>query len=287
MLETLAAFDGMRQGVIPAAAGDGDIDPDARVLLMSVGASQPIRNALKLSAAFGGTNAALVLSLAPTSSGRRPQRRVFVREIACVQQTTLSALCSATNIARDRLARLDEVCRLGMAAVAQLAQRVGHEALVGAGIVAGHAYATIDTNEIFDARRRALGATRVDPRVFPATTPNAVAGECAIAFKLTGLAFAVGAGLDGGVEALRVATDLVAAGDADRIVVLAVDDAGPVAHELWRAGSDATRPFAKGAAAVLIGADECGAMREVRLSDAPNNDCGPIGHLGLLKWLAT
>src|SRR6185436_8101981 len=109
--------------------------------------------------------------------------------------------------------------RLGLAAVAALAAEAGPDALAGAGIVAGHGFATLDTNAVYDARRRSRGTGAADPRLFPATSPNAVAGEAAIAFRLTGPGFAVGATLDGGREALAAAAELVSAGDADRMVV--------------------------------------------------------------------
>src|SRR5262249_59682709 len=153
---------------------------------------------------------------------------------ARVEAAALGALSAATGVARDRLARLDALCRLGLAAVAALAAEVGRDALAGAGIVAGHALATIDTNDGFDARKRAKGAGVVEPRVFPATSPNAIVGECAIVYGLTGPRFSVSAGLDGAIEALRDAADLVAAGDTDRMVVVAADAARPAAHDLVR-----------------------------------------------------
>ena len=70
----------------------------------------------------------------------------------------------------------------GLAAAASRSRNAssgGRERLAGAGVVAGHALATLDTNEGFDARLRARGPTAVEPRLFPATSPNAVAGECA------------------------------------------------------------------------------------------------------------
>src|SRR5690606_752728 len=53
----------------------------------------------------------------------------------------------------------------------------------------------------------------------------AASGEAAIAFRLTGPSFAVGGGPHGGIEALMVARDLVRDGVAERIVVVAADDA--------------------------------------------------------------
>ncbi|MFT3776055.1 MAG: beta-ketoacyl synthase N-terminal-like domain-containing protein [Minicystis sp.] len=291
VLEALAAADALATGVAPAAAGGDDgapLDPDAPALLLDRGERRSLRGAIKLAAAFGGTNGALVLVPPDAPSGRpaRALRKVYLRASARTDSTDLTVLSAATGVPRDRLARLDNVCRLGLGAVAALAAEVGRDAIAGAGIVAGHGLATIDTNDGFDARRRARGATAVEPRVFPATSPNAIVGECAIVFKLTGPSFAVGAGLDGGLEALAAAADLVAAGDADCVVVVAADDAGPVAHDLLRlAGWDA-RPLARGAVALLVTSEPEGTLCEVGLDElAAHDGDGPIGHLSLVRWL--
>ena len=154
-------------------------------------------------------------------------------------------------------------------------------------MVVGHALATLETNHTFDARKRARGATAVEPRLFPATSPNAVAGECAILFGLTGPSFAVSAGLDGGIEALGAAAELVAAGDADRVIVLAVDDAGPVSRDLLERAGWSGRPFAHGAVAVLLTSEIGGGLPQVDLDCTPEHTAAgaPIGHLSLLRWL--
>lgn len=294
ILEALAAADALASGVLPAAAGHDSgaaLDPDApaRVLDHAEPAgARGLRGALKLSAAFGGSNAALVLVPPDAASGRpaRAVRPVYLRAFARVEAVDLVALAAATGIARDRLARLDTLCRLGLAAVTGLAAEVGRDALAGAGVVAGHALATLDTNEGFDARRRARGATAVEPRVFPATSPNALTGECAIVYKLTGPSFAVGAGLDGAMEALRAAVELVAAGDAEAMVVVAADDAGPAARALVDLAGWGERRMERGAVALLLTREPAGAVREVGL-DVPvaHEGEGPVGHLALRGWL--
>lgn len=288
VLEALAAADALASGIAPPAAGEGDLDPDAPAHLLARAEPRVLRAALKLSAAFGGSNAALVLAPPAQPSGRaaRALRAVHLRASAHVVSVDLVALSEATGVARDRLARLDLLCRLGLAAVAALAAREGRALLEGAGIVAGHGLATIDTNDGFDARKRSRGATAVEPRVFPATSPNAIAGECAIVYRLTGPSFSVGAGLDGGMEALARAAELVAAGDADRVVVVAADDAGPAAHALLEAAGWSDRELARGAVALLLTADEGGSLAPVPLDLPVAHDAsGPVGHLALLQWL--
>ena len=148
--------------------------------------------------------------------------------------------------------------RLTLASVVQLRDQLaasGQGTLEGAGVLVGHGLATIDTNAAYLARIRAAGASRGEPRRFPYTTPNAAAGECGVALGLTGPAFAVGGGPYGGLEALAVAADLVRGGVADRIVVVAVDDAG----EGSRRVAPGTKP---GAVAVLVAAQPLAARLE-------------------------
>lgn len=288
-LETLAAGDALTASVAPAAVGDGELDPNAPALLLPRGERRELSGALKLSAAFGGANAALVLSRTPSGRRSRITRPAYVRAFAHIASTSLDALSEATGVAKDRLARLDTLCRLGLAAVTELAKRVGRDMLRGAGIVAGHALATLDTNEAFDARRRARGATLVDPRAFPATSPNAIAGECAIVYQLTGPSFATSSGLNGAIEGLLGAAELVSAGDADRMVVLAADDAGPATRDLLRAAGWGKRLLEPGAVALLLTPDPFDAFRRVDLDEpvdhAGSSEDAPIGHLALLQWL--
>lgn len=285
-LELLAAADALASSVAPPAASDGELDPDAPALLLARAERRPLEAALKLSAAFGGTNAAIVLTASP-SGRRRPQvRPVYLRAHARVAAYDRDALSVATGVAKDRLSRLDDLCRLGLASVAALAGEVGRDALRGAGIVAGHALATLDTNNAYDARRRLRGARFVEPRLFPATSPNVIAGECAIVYQLTGPSFAVGSGLGGAMEALRAAAELVALGDAERMVVVAADDVGAVAQRLLDLVEGPGRTLRRGAVALLLQADPEGSTpaRPVDL-DVPVDHGGPIGHLALLRWL--
>jgi 3-oxoacyl-[acyl-carrier-protein] synthase-1/3-oxoacyl-[acyl-carrier-protein] synthase II len=181
------------------------------------------------------------------------------------------------------------MAKLVVSAVHRLSALVGSQALVGAGLIVGTSLATLEQNELFDSRRRERGARFVEPRRFPATSPNAAAGECAIAFHLTGPTFAVGGSLHGGLEALEVARDLVAAGDAEVMVVVAADLAGaPTAALLDAAGA---APITEGACAALL------TRRPARktldqpipksLTSEPNWIwSGPYGHTELGAYLA-
>ncbi len=263
-LETLAAIDAMTRGLAPASHGEGPIERDLRVL--DVSERGDLRTSLKLASAFGGANAALVLTReAPPASPRAPSD-VHVSRAVHVDGARVpdaKALAERTGYPEDRIARGDELVRLTIAAVAALEDRVGP--LKGAGIVVGHGLATLETNATYLARMRTAGAARAEPRRFPYTTPNASAGEAAIAFGLTGPAFAVGGGPHGGIEAIASAAALVRAGVAERIVVVAADEAGPA--------SERTAPGTRsGAVAVLVAREPLAARlveAKVHLDPAP------------------
>jgi len=257
VLESLAALDAMARGVLPATA-EALPSPPGEPPLANVrsesGAGEPVV-ALKLSAAFGGANAALLLTKDAGEDAPVPPRAVFVSAaVHTSEEPPLAELEALTGVPRDKLGRTDRLSRFALGAVGALRSRLG--SLEGAGIVVGHGLATHETNALFWAGARRRGAALAEPRRFPFTSPNAPAGECSIAFRLTGPGLAVGVGQAGGLEALSVATDLVRAGVADRIVVVACDDVGPASAPFMAGPS--------GAVALLVSADPAGdAVAEV------------------------
>jgi 3-oxoacyl-[acyl-carrier-protein] synthase-1/3-oxoacyl-[acyl-carrier-protein] synthase II len=282
-LEVLAAVDAIGRGVLPAAAGQGALDPDASVrLLERAGAGTP-RTALKLGSAFGGANASLVVT--SLSEGReRPRGAAFVHAAVYVPlEPPIEDLAGSARTTVDRMSRADGLVRLAVAAVARLEATCGP--LAGAGVVVGTALATIETNALFAARIRERGARAAEPRRFPYTSPNAVAGECSILFALTGPSFSVGGGMHAGVEAVAVAAVLVEAGDCERMVVVAADDAGPATRAL---AGDTLR---SGAVAVLLSKSrEAGGRARVgEIVLRRGKPCGlptAAGHVALLPLVA-
>ncbi len=278
-LESLASLDAMARGVLPAAAGEGALDPNAPVYLLEQAARGAPRVTLKLASAFGGANAALVLSRDALRARFRRSRAVYVTRAVHIASPPASppAIC-----APQTWARADGLVRLALAAVAALQARLG--SLSGAGMIVGHALATLETNARFDANLRERGARAAEPRRFPYTSPNAVCGECAVHFRLTGPAFAVGAGLHGAVEAIAIARDLVSACDADRIVVVAVDEIGPTASRL----GSLSKGLISGAVATLVTADPSGAAARLGNVELVLGPAAPVfasetaGHLALV-----
>jgi 3-oxoacyl-[acyl-carrier-protein] synthase II len=231
VLETLASIEALERGIAPASYGEGPFEPSLRML----DRSEPLKgdHVLKLSSAFGGSNAALVVTTRahePSPLAKSDPVRVSHAVVVGRGDADPARLAETTGYSTDRIVRADDLVRLAMAAVAKLQTAQGP--LTGAGIVVGLGLATLETNTLFLARLNGHGPTRAEPRRFPFTTPNAAAGECAVVFGLTGPAFAVGGGPHGGIEALMVGRDLVQSGVVDRVVVVAADHAGEATARL-------------------------------------------------------
>jgi 3-oxoacyl-[acyl-carrier-protein] synthase II len=258
-LEALAALDALRRRVAPASAGEGEPDPACALPLLSTHRRLEAAAALKLSSAFGGANAALALLPAPTpATSAPPERRVravFLRQFATLPGPLESSELSAWLAVRHpHPHRLDRMARLVVSAARAVLEPSGASLPPGSGILVGHALATLEQNELFHARLRDRGPRGVEPRRFPATSPNAAAGECAIALRLVGPSFGVGASLHGGMEALGVARDLIAGGDAPAMLVIAADLDGVISSALLASAEVA--PGASGACAALLSAEE-------------------------------
>ncbi len=275
-LETLAALSAASRGILPAAYGEGEIESEFPAHLCSQNQPGNAAHLLKLSTAFGGANAALVLSpLSPRrSASARPQKRVRLRGLGEPQLTPDVALIArATSIAEQDLERYDRPSLLCLSAVSSLfeAQELSPEARKSCGVIVGTMSATLEVNEMFAARLRERGARGAEPRRFPATSPNLAPGRAAIAFGLQGPNFSVGAGPAAALEALLLGIELLAAGDAQSLLVLAVEDVGPVVREVFgAAGLPQPEP---GAIAALLDVGESGLPLEpeslaLRLRDA-------------------
>jgi 3-oxoacyl-(acyl-carrier-protein) synthase len=287
-LELLASVDAMRRGIRPAAAGRGELDPTIPAHLLEASVAGVTRAALKLSSAFGGCNAAIVVGEGyPPPRTTRP---AFVHDgIHVERELAPEELASSCRLPLDRIHRGDGLVRLALAAVAGL--RALHGSLQGAGVVVGTALATVETNALFAARLLQRGPGGVEPRRFPYTSPNAVAGECSIAFGMTGPSFSTGGGMHAGLEALAAAAVLIEAGDADAMVVVAVDEGGAVLRALAPPSVD-LRP---GAVAVLLtarGTTQGGRRARARIGaitlrrGSPPLGTAPAGHRALLPLSA-
>lgn len=254
VLESLACLDAIARKIAPATAEASSATSQGWPRRVSRSEPGNARSALKLSAAFGGANASLVLSSHPGTARTFVPKTVYLTQAVRVEdEPTLDELEALTGIPREKLARTCRISRFALGAVGRLRDLVGP--LDGAGIVLGHALATHETNALFWEGIRKRGARLAEPRRFPFTSPNAACGECSIAYRLTGPGFAVGLGEVGGLEALSVAATLVRGGRSERLVVVAADDVGPASrHEL---------EGPSGAVALVVTANPAGCTREL------------------------
>jgi len=239
-LETLAALSAASRGILPGAYGDGELESEFPARLCGQNQAGNAAYLLKLSTAFGGANAALVLS--PQAPRRvaiaRPTKRVRLRGLGEAQLLPdVTLIARATGTPEQDLERYDRPSLLCLSAVSSLLQNqeLSNETRRSCGVIVGTMSASLEVNELFAARLRERGARGAEPRRFPATSPNLAAGRAAIAFGLQGPTFAVGAGPTAALEALLLGIELLTAGDANSLLVLAVEDVGPVVREVFAA----------------------------------------------------
>jgi hypothetical protein len=135
--------------------------------------------------------------------------------------------------------------------------------------VLGSAAASLEIDAEFGARILARGREHAEPRRFPGTSPNAGAGHVAIAFGLRGPSHGVGAGGSAALEAVQVASDWIAAGDADVMVVIAAEHSGEIARAAL--GAHGIQAPSSGARAVLLTARAGGPPLSAALLAAAEN----------------
>jgi 3-oxoacyl-[acyl-carrier-protein] synthase II len=280
VLEALCAHRAMQRGVAPGSAGEGPVDPDALAAVAPDTRAHPAALALKLSLAFGGLNAALVLRAAPAALAEAPGRPALpggpaqpggpprpgghalprpatagAAGLVVPSGTTLSpelgvgdpagsiaALAAALGASPDRLARVDALTRLALGAVADLARQLGRDAVASAALVVGHDLANIATNALYARRLIERGGRAVEARRFPYTSPNACAGEISIAFGIRGPTLAVGGGPGLRSQALEVARDLCSSRLAQACVVVEIVERSDVGDALLAALGRAQGP---------------------------------------------
>jgi len=286
-LETLAALSALENGVIPASASAGTPMPELGGRLLEQNQAAAVEHCLKLSTAFGGANAALVLSAVAGTTAPRARRRVYgaVRGARCTQ-LDIARLEAVLVAPLARLPRSDALSELSIAAAAEVLH-VAARAGVSfdrerTGVVVGSVGASLEACAEFGARILSRGLEHAEPRRFPATSPNACAGHVAIAFGLGGPSHAVGAGVAAAGEALEVARDWIAAGDADAMLVVAAESGGVTAQRALEASGVAPAPAA--AVALLLCSVERGPALDLAPAGKPARTAEICGVSGLVRF---
>lgn len=238
-LESLSALSALEHGVVPASASPGTPMPELAAAVPEENLPRPVEHCLKLATAFGGANAALVLSRAAESLRTRPRRPVYVIGVGEPRfELDTARLAGLLACSSERLPRSDTLSLLAVAAGAEALRASRALAAVDrlrTGVVVGSVGASLQADEEFSRRLLERGREHAEPRRFPATSPNACAGHVAIAFGLGGPSHAVGAGAGAALEALEVACDWLSAGDADAMLVVAAEQGGSTASRALQA----------------------------------------------------
>lgn len=241
VLETLAAVDAMERGIFPASAGGEQghpMDEDAFVPLHEVSRAGSVQRVLKLSAAFGGVNAALALSNAPMLAAAR--NAPFVPrwsgrfDVAAVPSA--EALAALLGVSLDRIARVDDLGALVASAVLAATADRPPGWLADKALVVQSGYATMGRNDRFYRRVLERDAAAAEPRRFPGTSPNLAAGEASILFGMRGPVLTLGGDPALGDQASVVAEDLLRAGHVDAAIVVQVEEASAAAACVASAG---------------------------------------------------
>lgn len=241
------------EGMIPPTGGLEEPDPACPLRHVLRAEKREVRAAMSSSFAFGGMDTVLVLGQAPSGEPppmpRPTYRRVVVTGVASLTPghllageavATLPSLPSAgpaiepsllAGLDADRARRLDRASRLGAL--------VAEQALAGAGagdpevgVVLGSAFGAVDASATFMRRLVEKGARLVSPADFPSLVPSSPAGHVSIYLGLKGPSMVVADLATSGECALTHAFELITAGEASRLAVVAVEERSAIVEQV-------------------------------------------------------
>ncbi len=189
--------------------------------------------------------------------------------------STLTEAESAPPEDANRLRRMDRFGKIGFLAGTRAFAASGAARPFGPGARGGVVVGTRHgcRSAIVEHAARLATAARVEdlaPSVFAATVYNSVNGELAMALGLGGVSETIVSGRTAGLEALILGARRVAAGDADRVLVVAAEGVDGAMREAWEQERSALGARAAGVelvesgAAVLLEAPEIFPKQEER-----------------------
>jgi 3-oxoacyl-[acyl-carrier-protein] synthase II len=297
------------KGVVPPTGGLEDPDPECPLQHVRRAESRPVRAALSSSFGFGGMDTVLVLgradAVAPAARARRTARSVVVTGAAVVTPSGVFSGVACANIPDrecesdgiqydiaaeldiDRARRLDRASRLAAIACERALGRergaaasvvrgggadvgIGAGGEAGAGVILGNAFGAVDGTASFMRRLREKGARFASPADFPSLVPSSPAGHVSIYLGLAGPTLAVADLAASGECAVTQGYELVAAGETDRIAVVAVEEKSTIVDEVFRVvfgpdrrdASRGERPLRReGAGAIALAAEDVAIAR--------------------------
>lgn len=222
-LEAVMTFENLREQLVPAVCGSGELIAELGCELPAVTRRGTLSRALKLSAGFGGCNATLVLG-APEPSAPSVQPRATCVECLgpFVTELDWEKLSEYGAVDPSRLRHADLAAQLALAAALGVVA-AGHTLPSETAVVVASRTLGVAANRAFFVRLHERGVSGVAPRLFPNTSPNLCASQCGIAFGLSGPCFAVDEAPRGSRHVVDVASALVDSGQCEQLLLIAVE----------------------------------------------------------------
>jgi len=228
LAEVLLSLEFLRRGQLPPTVGLRRVSEDARGWATTQ--ARPVSSTgvmLTTNSGFGGTNAAVALSVADISQAAREGRRGQTMRVAGLGRATSQETAPemAPFVMPRNFGRFSAEARLAFYAVSRALRAAGvNPAGTGArvGIVAFDRDGCAAANRAYFSDYVQSGRVLGRGQLFVYTLPTSVAAECAIACRLKGPLVYV-AEEDGGVgSAVRVADGLLAESAAEAVVLVTV-----------------------------------------------------------------
>jgi 3-oxoacyl-[acyl-carrier-protein] synthase II len=274
---------------VPPTGGLETPDPECALAhVMGEGRAHHVRAAVTSSFGFGGMDAVLVLAEPGFAPPPRDEgaRRVVVTGCAAATPAGLStaddaarllevppsppgariAVDPARHVDLARARRLDRAARLGVMVASRALGGAAQGTL--AGVVLGSAFGGVDGSAAYMHRLFEKGPRMVSPADFPNLVPSSPVGHASIYLDVQGPALAVSDLGASGEAAIAQAYELVAAGEADRVVAGAVEEASDIVERVLSAlfGSAGSRsPRSEGVGALALEAEELARERGARI----------------------
>ncbi|MGD0677481.1 MAG: beta-ketoacyl-[acyl-carrier-protein] synthase family protein [Polyangiaceae bacterium] len=185
-------------------------------------------------AAVGGVPGAMIVVTGAAILG--PCGRLGVAECANLAPTSIRSRGPALAdgyLDEDRARRLDRMARLAVVVVEHALHEAGAEG-EGSGVILGSAFGNVDACAAFLRPIFERGPRAASPAAFPNLVPSSPVGHVAIYAGLKGPTFATADLAASGSTAFVLATQLVAAGDASRIVAGASEPESAIGDRVLR-----------------------------------------------------
>jgi len=284
------------KGIVPPTGGLEHPDPECPLLHVKHAEERAIRVALSSSFGFGGMDTVLVFGRADAVRAPAPSRRRAV-VVTGAGVITPAGVFGGLDVASvpdrkcdgdvidfdlsaeldvDRARRLDRASRLAAIACERAlgdgtrAKQPTSAEHIDAGVILGNAFGAVDGTSAFMRRLREKGARFASPADFPSLVPSSPAGHVSIYLRLAGPTLAVADLATSGECAVTQGYELVAAGETDRVAVVAVEEKSLIVDAVFRVvfGPDrrdaarGERPLRReGAGAIALAAEDVAIAR--------------------------